>query len=584
MPEKVVSQTEAKALKHKKRGWVRLSTVQEEDDMNTIKENAFRFFVHTGGHPEDWGEDQEQSIVREMRQQWRNSEWVVWGGRRKKESGVGPKSFWVGGSFEIGHFLGVNVLQEYENRTPNLSPGKASTSKAQSHTEREPCPSTTTQEIFETTRSKLLASTPGNIATDPGPASIAREPFVSASSDFLPSAYLDIDNGTPYINGAVSVESSVRDTSSTALLEPSHGRVRLDGLDGARVQTEAVPRSIIRVPSLSVLTDGQGEGNGKGKGRLVHYADIPEEAFSPVLPPEVLERTGDATEGSSAGATTFGSESPKASLDWGDTVMRDRMLMRYCYSKSESIKPPFDEAQNRTTRDLQYAEWAQYMVAWRKDRIEIYEDHSLPGKEWMTGHKYLAFIIPLRSSNTLLSLYSFVDLTFCFTCAPTTIRQEKVGCFLRRMKEGSNIFVFKLKSRSRAYDWIWQLWREMGGQLPSTIEVRNPRLDTTVRIDVPIAENDQIYKVFSRDNVIRLCMDSLRSVPDWKNVIERQMAKGQTLQLAWRADTNIDWIWLQHDAYRDPRRWAVLCGLALNQRNLLSWRSALQSTTVHTFI
>jgi hypothetical protein len=51
------------------------------------------------------------------------------------------------------------------------------------------------------------------------------------------------------------------------------------------------------------------------------------------------------------------------------------MLMRFCYSKSESIKPPFDEVQNRTTRDLQYLYWAEYMVAWRKDRLEIYEDH-----------------------------------------------------------------------------------------------------------------------------------------------------------------------------------------------------------------
>ena len=110
----------------------------------------------------------------------------------------------------------------------------------------------------------------------------------------------------------------------------------------------------------------------------------------------------------------------------------------------------------------------------------------------------------------------------------------------------------------------------MGGQLPSTIEVRNPRLDVTVKIDVPNAENDQIYKVFSRDNVIRLCMDSLRAVPEWKNVIERQMAKGQTLQLAWRVDTNIDWIWLQHDTYKDPRRWAVLCGLALKQVRVTS--------------
>ena len=325
MPEKVVSQTEAKALKHKKRGLFRISTPQEEDDMNVIKEAAFKFFVHTGGQPKDWGEDQEQSITHELLQQWRNSEWgVVWGRRRKKESGAGPKSSWVGGSFEIGHFLGVNVLQEFENGTSSLSTGKASTSKCQPHTkpEREPFPSTT-QNTFETTNSELLHSAPGGQPTGPGPSSFARETFISAPSDFLPPASLDIDNGTPYINGAVSVESSVRDTSSTALLDPSLGRVHFDGLGGARVLSEVVPRPIIRVPSLPVSTDGQAQGYGKGKGRLVHY-DIPvQEASGPIPPSEVLERTGDAVEGTSAGATTSGSESSKtASLDWGDVVMR----------------------------------------------------------------------------------------------------------------------------------------------------------------------------------------------------------------------------------------------------------------------
>jgi hypothetical protein len=111
----------------------------------------------------------------------------------------------------------------------------------------------------------------------------------------------------------------------------------------------------------------------------------------------------------------------------------------------------------------------------------------------------------------------------------------------------------------------------MGGQLPSTIEIRNPRLDATVKIDVPTAENDRIYKIFSRDNIIRLCTDSLRSVPDWKSVIERQMVKGQTLQLAWRADTNLDWIWLQHDTNGDPRQWAVLYGLAAQQVSVTNW-------------
>jgi hypothetical protein len=84
---------------------------------------------------------------------------------------------------------------------------------------------------------------------------------------------------------------------------------------------------------------------------------------------------------------------------------------------------------------------------------------TFPGKEWMVGHKHLAFIIPLKI-KTKLSLYSFVDLTFCLTCPPTPVHssESKARAVFHRSNEGTNIFVFKLKSRSRALDWTWQIW------------------------------------------------------------------------------------------------------------------------------
>ena len=401
MPEKVVSHTEAQALKRKKRGLFRITTAQEEDDMEIIKQNAFKFFVHTGGRPEEWGEDQERNIRQEMLQRWRNSEWgTVWGSRRKKEPHDRSMSYWVGGSFEIGHFLGVDVLQESGNSntgnrpTNNLSTQIPSTSNMQSHTNGEPRPSTTTQGAFVSARSHLpsLSSPEGDCSTELGPSSIARKTIVSASSDFLPPSLLDIDKGTPYISRTPSAGSSVQDTSSTSLLGPSLGQAQTD-----------VPRSIIKMPTFpaSASANGRIQGNSKGKGRPVRYADIPEQETSdsaspssPALPAEVMGRHGEAIEGTSAEATSSGILSPKpASLDWGDIVMRgnvieysrlctrilsltqDRMLIRMCYTRTESIKPPFDEAQNRTTRNIQYADWAEYMVAWRKDRVEIYEDH-----------------------------------------------------------------------------------------------------------------------------------------------------------------------------------------------------------------
>ena len=44
-----------------------------------------------------------------------------------------------------------------------------------------------------------------------------------------------------------------------------------------------------------------------------------------------------------------------------------------------------------------------------------------------------------------------------------------------------------------------------------------------------------------------------------------QLERGVRLGLAWRMNTNLDWIWLDEDVRGNPRYWAVLYGLALKQ-------------------
>ena len=51
------------------------------------------------------------------------------------------------------------------------------------------------------------------------------------------------------------------------------------------------------------------------------------------------------------------------------------MLVRVSYTEEESVTPKFDEAQNRTARDLVYQDWAEFLVAWRHNRLELYEDY-----------------------------------------------------------------------------------------------------------------------------------------------------------------------------------------------------------------
>lgn len=107
--------------------------------------------------------------------------------------------------------------------------------------------------------------------------------------------------------------------------------------------------------------------------------------------------------------------------------------------------------------------YEDYVCSHMPSRFQLHINHieqTIPGKEYITGHKHLAFLIPLASERTSVSLYSFIDLTFCILCPPTPVRgrNSRAHAFFHLAKEGTNVFVFKVKSRTRARDWLWHLW------------------------------------------------------------------------------------------------------------------------------
>lgn len=109
----------------------------------------------------------------------------------------------------------------------------------------------------------------------------------------------------------------------------------------------------------------------------------------------------------------------------------------------------------------------------------------------------------------------------------------------------------------------------MGGQIPSFINIHNPRMNTRVTVDIPPEQQStdvgDLYRTFTRKNLIELCLESLRTIPDWNILVERELTGGRSLQIAWRVDDSVDWIWLEHDIFGNYRDWAVLCGLAFRQ-------------------
>ena len=475
MPEKVLYKTKAQ-VKKKKRAWLSRSSNESDDEHDTlsvmIQERAFQFFLREGGEEADWGEHQEHRIREEMHRRWGNSEWGhVW--RHRNSEGKAPANRWVGGSFEFGNFLGVSIVDDQvskysvSTRQPGSSIRPPSSRRPSASVARPGTSGThgTNQaaETFVTAPSQL------NLSAIQG----ASSPL-SISAPNAPSTLLQMENR---LDGGSRPGSTSSTTASLARTpyRPKFPATAQSGVIRKPILLPSTSETVQDLSRMHIMLPEESPTLITGRSKSVRYMDSPTTENPPAPPNEVLARKGKAVETTSAGAT--GDVAPHENgLVWGDVVMRDRMLVRVAYTKSEGLGAAFDERQNRMTSNIRYEEWQEMMVVWRKNRIEIYEDYvgpmptastrfanhcfnqSLPVKEWMVGHKHLAFIIPLIT-KTKLSLYSFVDLTFCLTCPHAPVHNsEKARAIFHRSKEGTDIFIFKVKSRTRALDWTWQLW------------------------------------------------------------------------------------------------------------------------------
>ncbi|TDL23189.1 hypothetical protein BD410DRAFT_787507 [Rickenella mellea] len=514
----------------------------DERLLRFAREHAFRRFLQKGGNEEEWTEETERVVKEDMLKRWRDTarQWgrkTKWKGKGKKPA---PTSKWIGGTFEVGDFMGVNVIQPLEE----VAHSKASLSLKTDATSTTDA--VTNVQTFVTAKSNLHV------------------PSLDILSPTVPDGtkHLNVPNGNHGVDDSPRPSAS----SSTPLL-----RDTLSPFDGdsrpvptREAKSDGDVHSAMPVRSILSPSDGQ-QAKGKGKGKAVHYENPIEE---PAPPEVVLAREGDDIGESSAEAAAIAQDSDvtrRSNGEASDIFMRDRMLVRIAHCEHDSIGKVFDETHSRTTRGVEWEEWSEFMVVWRKLNVELYEDYSLPGKEWALGHKHLAFLIPLRDARTSISLFSPVDMTFCLMCRPTPVssgssRSKRHNIF-HRNSHGTNIFVFKTKSRSRAIDWIWLLWNELGGNIPQSIDVYCPDLET--RVTIPLPENSNPAAGLTRQRVIATCRHALNGLQNYQQLLEQPLANGGSLQLSWRTGTKLDWVWLEDDVEGKKRDWEVLYGLAL---------------------
>ncbi|ORY24284.1 Pleckstrin homology domain-domain-containing protein [Naematelia encephala] len=459
-------------------------------------------------------------------------------GKRRKR-----KDVWVGESFDIGReFLPSQEHEENDHGEENAQ-------------QRPPNPPRSTQETFVTARTHI----------DPGP---------SSSDSFMPRAATASQTSSmqPLIPDQDGHDEVQEQHSISAKTTPL--KTRLSALRGTHTAHKS---KSVQFPVDPVQPQPQPQPPDsplKGNKR-------------PADPEDVLARQGDDAAGTSYQATEEALESESQMDEWedpaiGQVLMRDRMLVRVAYHREENIRT-FDEAFQRRKPCTRLDPMEEYIVVWRKGRIELYSDWRTPLRERWSG-KQLCFVVPLSTTRTSLSIFNMTDMTLSLTTAASRlgedmerllnstryaamkdrVKNSRQANWLKRGRKGSHIFVLKIAERSRAVDWYWELWRELGGELPPRIDIFVPTFSTSVRLLVP--EDEEVGGRRTRQDMnpkslIKTCWDLLDEAIDLRDLLKGR--EEPDLELAWKTmDGSLDWLAHRTTVQGKTRDWDVLAGVA----------------------
>lgn len=353
------------------------SSDDDDDDCGppVDRERLKDYFIHRGGNEEDWegNRDVQRRIQKEIRRRWKESGWYgAWrSDSQKKQTGENRK--WVGKSFVIGDVLGTGDNIVHGASSLSLGPVNASQKSQTQSTARlpsslHPMSPESTSINDDSLPQASSSSSPGRFTT--------AHPDTSTTGLLHTSTYL----GRPQVSerpvSEIIVSPATLDRTATAFTTGSDGHDPLAPASGLR----------------SALKNVQDK---KGKRKSVNFGgdEIPQTAS----PGEVLARSGPDVLGTSAempkppgqeaepSVTNIEPLNPKAIIMQGQDICQcillrflsfqlDRMLVKVSHNRSEGLPHPYDEAEAGRHPDTLEEDWAEYMVCWRGNHLELYED------------------------------------------------------------------------------------------------------------------------------------------------------------------------------------------------------------------
>lgn len=265
---------------------------------------------------------------------------------------------------------------------------------------------------------------------------------------------------------------------------------------------------------------------------------------------------------------------------------------------SQDLPDSFDENTARKY-PTQRSSWEEAAVVWRRGQIEIYTEFSFPVVSLINGNKKLRHVIPLTPNRTRLSVYSSPDLIFCLThrpagtslldtlspfSKPDAEKKARKRGYIHYRKSGTNIFILRPRTLTIAKEWIWLLYRELGGSVPPSLDISVPGLGATIKIPIPadlpssrpglaILQGNRAekgieapltgegYRILKSSTVVKACVEQLVNVPEWTQLLRDAKSRGVEMRLAWRRGQVLDWVADGAGA----ADWSVLAGHAIRQ-------------------
>ena len=332
LPERVLSNAQhsvAKRVKGPRRlfGFNQSRHTPAENDEpveELINHYAYAFHLKLGGSEGDWDEERENSVKSEMLRRWRESPWGrLWRGR--KDSPNASHARWVlpndAGSFQVGDFLGLDTYAKPAPRSLRLSTSEEGPST--SHGD----PSTRTGDTFVTAHSHV-GPEPETVLPVPQSLSLIEDsPFSTDDSDLAAGT-----SSASLIRLVPAADRPpIRDRLRT---EPNDEVPKLKPSLRARALVPAKSDSAINGSSDTPRSFDRVKGKAKVKAKKVHVL-VPHDPSPPAPPGEVLRRTGDEIQETSAAAAEelqAATTSSSMPLDIPDEYNDAKMRGEYTFS------------------------------------------------------------------------------------------------------------------------------------------------------------------------------------------------------------------------------------------------------------